>query len=55
MPDYINLLSGCFGNSIAASVIISLIFLILGFWGLIKGADIFVDGARRLPLSLRCR
>lgn len=54
MSDYIlNLFSGWFGDNTAVSVIISAIFLILGFWGLIKGADIFVDGASQIAAKLK--
>ncbi len=54
MSDYIlNLLSDWFGNSIPASVIISVLFLVLGFWGLIKGADMFVDGASQIAAKLK--
>ena len=53
MSDYIlNLLSDWFGNSIPASVIVSVLFLVLGFWGLIKGADMFVDGASQIAAKL---
>ena len=54
MSDYIlNLLSDWFGNSIPASVIISVLFLVLGFWGLIKGADMFVDGASQIAAKMK--
>ncbi len=54
MSDYIlNLLSDWFGNSIPASVIISVLFLVLGFWGLIKGADMFVEGASQIAAKLK--
>ena len=54
MSDYIlNLLSDWFGNSIPASVIVSVLFLVLGFWGLIKGADMFVDGASQIAAKLK--
>ena len=54
MSDYIlNLLSDWFGTSIPASVIISVLFLVLGFWGLIKGADMFVDGASQIAAKLK--
>lgn len=54
MSDYIlNLFSGWFGNSNTVSVIVSVVFLILGFWGLIKGADIFVDGASQIAAKLK--
>lgn len=54
MSDYIlNLFSGWFGNSIPVSVIISVVFLVLGFWGLIKGADMFVDGASQIAARLK--
>lgn len=54
MSDYIlNLFSGWFENNITVSVIVSVVFLILGFWGLIKGADIFVDGASQIAAKLK--
>lgn len=54
MSDYIlNLLSDWFGNSIPASVIVSVLFLVLGFWGLIKGADMFVDGASQIAAKMK--
>lgn len=54
MSDYIlNLFSNWFGNSIPASVIVSVVFLVLGFWGLIKGADMFVDGASQIAARLK--
>ena len=54
MSDYIlNLLSGLFGNNTVISVIVSLVFLVLGFWGLIKGADLFVDGASQIAARLK--
>lgn len=54
MSDYIlNLFSGWLGGNTTVSVIISVIFLILGFWGLIKGADIFVDGASQIAAKLK--
>ncbi|MDE6724322.1 MAG: calcium/sodium antiporter [Ruminiclostridium sp.] len=53
MSDYIlNFFSGIF-NSTAADVIISVIFLIIGFLGLIKGADIFVDSASQIAAKLK--
>ncbi|MCM1055058.1 MAG: calcium/sodium antiporter [Bacteroides sp.] len=54
MTDSIlTLLSDLTGNTAAGSVIISLIFLIIGFWGLIKGADIFVDSASQIAAKLK--
>lgn len=54
MSDYIlTLLSDLTGNSTAGSVIISVVFLIVGFWGLIKGADIFVDSASQIAAKLK--
>lgn len=54
MSDIIlNYFTGLTGNSPVWSVIISLIFLILGFWGLIKGADIFVDSASQIAAKLK--
>lgn len=54
MSEYIlNLFSGWFGDSNTVSVIVSVVFLILGFWGLIKGADIFVDGASQIAAKLK--
>lgn len=54
MSDLIlNYFTGLTGNSPVWSVIISLIFLILGFWGLIKGADIFVDSASQIAAKLK--
>lgn len=54
MSDYIlTLLSELTGNSTAGSVIISVVFLIAGFWGLIKGADIFVDSASQIAAKLK--
>ena len=53
MSDYIlNFFSGLF-NSTAADVIISIVFLIIGFLGLIKGADIFVDSASQIAAKLK--
>ena len=46
-------LGGLFGNSTAAEVIIAVIFLVIGFWGLIKGADIFVDSASQIAAKLK--
>ena len=54
MSDYIlNFLGGLFGNANWAYVVISVIFLIIGFWGLIKGADIFVDSASQIAAKLK--
>lgn len=54
MSDIIlNYFTGLTGDSPVWSVIISLIFLILGFWGLIKGADIFVDSASQIAAKLK--
>ena len=53
MTDYIlNYLSGLFGGGNAINIVISIVFLILGFWGLIKGADIFVDSASQIAAKL---
>lgn len=53
MSDYIlNFFSGLF-NSTAADVIISVIFLVIGFAGLIKGSDIFVDSASQIAAKLK--
>lgn len=53
MSDYIlNFFSGLF-NSTAADVVISAVFLIIGFLGLIKGADIFVDSASQIAAKLK--
>lgn len=53
MTDYIlNYLSGLFGGGNAINIVISVVFLILGFWGLIKGADIFVDSASQIAAKL---
>lgn len=53
MSDYIlNFFSGLF-DSTAADVIISVILLVIGFVGLIKGADIFVDGASQLAAKMK--
>ncbi len=53
MSDYIlNFFSGLF-NSTAADIIISVVFLIIGFLGLIKGADIFVDSASQIAAKLK--
>ena len=49
----LNHLTGLFGNNAIASVIVSLIFLVIGFWGLIKGADIFVDSASQIAAKLK--
>lgn len=49
----LNQLTGLFGNNAIASVIVSLIFLVIGFWGLIKGADIFVDSASQIAAKLK--
>lgn len=54
MSDYIlSLLSDLTGNSTVGAVIISVVFLIVGFWGLIKGADIFVDSASQIAAKLK--
>lgn len=54
MSDYIlNFFSELFGNNTAANIVISVIFLIIGFWGLIKGADIFVDSASQIAAKLK--
>lgn len=47
------LLGGALGGSIAVEVIISVLFLVIGFWGLIKGADIFVDSASQIAARLK--
>ena len=53
MSDYIlNFFSGLF-NSTEADVIISVIFLVIGFAGLIKGSDIFVDSASQIAAKLK--
>ena len=49
----LNQLTGLFGNNMIASVIVSLVFLVIGFWGLIKGADIFVDSASQIAAKLK--
>ena len=46
-------LSGLFGNNAAVEVIIAVLFLVIGFWGLIKGADIFVDSASQIAAKLK--
>lgn len=48
----LNYFSGNF-NSTAADVIISVLFLVIGFFGLIKGADIFVDSASQIAAKLK--
>ena len=54
MSDTIlNYLTGLFQNNAVASVIISVVFLVIGFWGLIKGADIFVDSASQIAAKLK--
>ena len=54
MSDYIlEFLGGLFGNNTAVEVIIAVIFLVIGFWGLIKGADIFVDSASQIAAKLK--
>lgn len=54
MSDFIlNFLSESFGNNNIVSVIISVVFLVIGFWGLIKGADIFVDGASQIAAKMK--
>lgn len=54
MSDYIlNFFSELFNGSNAANIIISVIFLIIGFVGLIKGADIFVDSASQIAAKLK--
>lgn len=54
MSDFIlDFLGGLFGNHIAAEVIIAVLFLVIGFWGLIKGADIFVDSASQIAAKLK--
>lgn len=53
MSDWIlNSLTELFGNNTAVNVIISMFFLIIGFFGLIKGADIFVDSASQIAARL---
>ena len=54
MSDMIlEFLGGLFGNNTAAEVIIAVVFLVAGFWGLIKGADIFVDSASQIAAKLK--
>ena len=54
MSDYIlDFLGGLFGGNAAAEVIIAVVFLVIGFWGLIKGADIFVDSASQIAAKLK--
>lgn len=54
MSDYIlEFLGGLFGDSVIAEVIIAVVFLLAGFWGLIKGADIFVDSASQIAAKLK--
>lgn len=54
MSDMIlEFLGGLFGNNTAAEVIIAVVFLVIGFWGLIKGADIFVDSASQIAAKLK--
>ena len=54
MSDIIlEFLGGLFGNNTAAEVIIAVVFLVIGFWGLIKGADIFVDSASQIAAKLK--
>lgn len=54
MTDYVlNYLSELFGGGNAINIVISIVFLILGFWGLIKGADIFVDSASQIAAKLK--
>lgn len=53
MTDYVlNYLSELFSGGNAINIVISVVFLILGFWGLIKGADIFVDSASQIAAKL---
>lgn len=53
MTDYIlSFFSEHLGGGNAVSIVISVVFLILGFWGLIKGADIFVDSASQIAAKL---
>ena len=54
MSDYIlDFVGGFFGGNVIAEVIIAVIFLVIGFWGLIKGADIFVDSASQIAAKLK--
>lgn len=54
MSDLImDFLGGIFGESTAVTVILSVLFLVIGFWGLIKGADIFVDSASQIAAKLK--
>ncbi len=54
MSDYIlSFLGGLLGNANWAYIVISIIFLVIGFWGLIKGADIFVDSASQIAAKLK--
>ena len=54
MSDLImDFLRGIFGESTAVTVILSVLFLVIGFWGLIKGADIFVDSASQIAAKLK--
>ena len=54
MSDYIfEFLGGLYGDSTVVEVIIAVIFLVIGFWGLIKGADIFVDSASQIAAKLK--
>lgn len=41
------------GGSIAVTIILSLVLLVVGFIGLIKGADMFVDGASKVAMKLK--
>lgn len=54
MSDFIlEFLGGLFGNNTVVEVIIAVLFLVIGFWGLIKGADIFVDSASQIAAKLK--
>lgn len=54
MSDYILKFFGrFFGGSTIVEVIIAVIFLAVGFWGLIRGSDIFVDGASQIAAKLK--
>lgn len=55
MTDYIwSYLDKFFGEgNIAVQIIFSVLFLIIGFWALIKGADIFVDAASQIAARLK--
>lgn len=51
--SFLNMIKDATGNNIVLSIIISLALVLLGFFFLIKGADMFVDGASKVAQKLK--